>query len=116
MRPPGGSAARHAAGSVARHAAGSVARRLAVALAAVFLLGISGGETQGRHSDAIPTGRRPGFEPMDISEEMEQVRTRRAQELERQVDADAYYRRVTPERRMRARYGAATWNLYEPWH
>ena len=108
MRPPGG--------STARQAAGSAARRFAVALAAVFLLGISGGETQGRHSDAIPTGRRPGFEPMDISEEMEQVRSRRVQEMERQVDADAYYRRGTPERRMRARYGAATWNLYEPWH
>ena len=108
MRPSGGSAA--------CPAAGSAARCLAVALAAVFLLGISGGETQGRHSDAVPTGRRPGFEPIDISEEMEQVRTRRARELERQVDADTYYRRATPERRMRARYGGATWNLYDAWH
>lgn len=108
MCPPGGSAA--------RHVVGSAARSLAIALAAVFLLGIAGGETQGGHSDAVPTGRRPGFEPMDISEEMEQVRTQRARELESQVDADAYYRRVTPERRMRARYGGATWNLYEPWH
>jgi hypothetical protein len=95
---------------------GSVARRIAVGLAALLLLGITAEQQQPGHSDAVPTGRRPGFEPMDISEEMEQVRTRRARELERQADADTYYRRATPERRMRARYGGPTWNLYEPWH
>ena len=65
--------------------------------------------------DAVPSVP-PGFEPVDVSVEVEQIRARKARELEQQVGTEMYWRRVTPERRMRARYGAATWNMYEPFH
>ena len=100
MHPPGGSAA----------------RLLAAALMSLLLLGIQPGESRPKHDDAVPSGRRPGFEPMDISEEMEQIQRREERELERQVDADRHYRTISSEPRMRARYGSATWNLYDTGH
>ena len=101
MHPPGGSAT----------------RLLLAALTSLLLLGIQAGEPpRGQHDDAVPSGRRPGFEPMDISEEMEEIQRRQERELEQQVDADRHYRTVSSEPRLRARYGSATWNLYEPYH
>ncbi len=95
----------------------SAARLLAAALASLFLLGIQAGESpRGQHEDAVPSGRLPGFEPVDIAEEMEQIQRRKQRELEQQVDADRHYRTVSSEPRLRARYGSATWNLYEPYH
>ncbi len=93
-------------------------RLLAVGCAALALTGISGGEDPrgGQHSDAVPGALPPGYEVMDVSEEMEQIRSREVRELEQQVDVDARYRTITPEARIRARYGSATWNLYEPHH
>jgi len=93
-----------------------LARLLALAVAALLLLGIAGEDGRETHTDAVPTTRPPGFEPVDISEEMEQVRARRTREMQRQVDADIHYRTISSEPRLRARYGGATWNLYEPYH
>lgn len=97
MHPPGGAAA----------------RLLAAALGSLLLLGIQA-EDSPQHDDAVPSGRRPGFEPVDISEEMEEIQQRQEREMEQQVDADRHYRTMSSEPRLRARYGAATWNLYEP--
>jgi hypothetical protein len=97
---------------------GSAIRGSLAALAALLLLGISaedtprGGES---HTDAVPSARKPGFEPVDVSAEMEEIRSRDLRRMQEQVDAEAYYRHTTPERRLRARYGSATWNLYEPY-
>lgn len=95
----------------------SALRASAAALAGLLLLGISAEDSpQGQqHTDAVPSGRQPGFEPVDVSEEIEEIRSRELRQLEQQVEADVYYRNVTPERRLRARYGSATWNLYEPY-
>ena len=87
---------------------------LSAILALTVLLGISPGEK--RHQDAVPSGAPPGFEPVDVSAEVSEIRRRNAREMQRQVDADAYYRRVTAEDRIRARYGSPTWNLYDPLH
>jgi hypothetical protein len=96
---------------------GSAVRGSLAALAGLLLLGISAEDTpRGEaHTDAVPSGREPGFEPVDVSKEMEEIRRRDARRMEEQVKADVYYRNVTPERRLRARYGSATWNLYEPY-
>ena len=93
-------------------------RLLCVGCAALALTGISGGDKPrgGEHSDAVPGALPPGYEVLDVSEEMEEIRRRDVRELEQQADVDARYRRVTPEARIRARYGSATWNLYEPHH
>jgi hypothetical protein len=68
-----------------------------------------------RHGDAVPGGVPPGYEAAEVDEEVAEVRARRVRELERQVDTEMYYRTATPERSLRARYGGATWNLYEPY-
>ncbi|MDJ0852425.1 MAG: hypothetical protein QNK04_28980 [Myxococcota bacterium] len=83
-------------------------------LALPLLLGI--GPSDRRHQDAVPSGAPPGFEPIDVSGEVAQIQRRNTRAMERQVDADIHYRRVTAEHRIRARYGAATWNLYDPLH
>ena len=83
-------------------------------LALAVLLGISPGDK--RHEDAVPSGAPPGFEPVDVSQEVSEIQRRNNRAMARQVDADAHYRRVTSEDRIRARYGSATWNLYEPMH
>ncbi len=83
-------------------------------LALALLPGISPG--QKRHQDAVPSGAPPGFEPVDVSQEVSEIRRRNNRAMARQVDADAHYRRVTSEDRIRARYGSATWNLYDPLH
>jgi hypothetical protein len=86
---------------------------LASALAAPVLTGLS--PEQERHEDAVPSGAPPGFEPVDVEEEVSEIRRREVRKMEEQVDADIHYRRVTAEQRIRARYGSATWNLYEPY-
>jgi hypothetical protein len=67
-----------------------------------------------RHSDAVP-GVPPGYQAAEVDEEVAEIRAQRVRELERQVDAERYYRTASPERSLRARYGGATWNLYEPY-
>lgn len=83
-------------------------------LALALLLGISPGKK--RHEDAVPSGAPPGFEPVDVSEDVAKIQRRNNRAMADQVNADAHYRRVTAEDRIRARYGSATWNLYEPHH
>lgn len=83
------------------------------ALAAVLLTGITGGKRG--HEDAVPSGIPPGFEPVDVQEEVAEIRRRKVEKMARQVDADIHYRRVTSEQRIRARYGGPTWNLYGPY-
>ena len=73
-------------------------------------------DEQPRYRDAAPTGIPEGFEPVDISEEMHQVESQRTQEMYRDVDRGMRARYDTPERRIRARYGGATWNMYDPFH
>lgn len=94
-----------------------ISRLLIVAWASALLLGISADppRDEAAHTDAVPSARPPGFEPVDVQEEVEAIRAKELRELERQVDADAYYRNITAEQRIRARYGGATWNLYEPY-
>ena len=86
----------------------------------VLLIGFGGaaGAVQGqqRYEDASPSGIPPGFEPVDVSEDMQRIENRRQREMEQQVDRDIHYRYATPERRIRARYGGATWNMYDPFH
>ena len=69
-----------------------------------------------RYEDATPSGIPPGFEPVDVSEDMPRIEERRRREMQRDVDREFEGRHVTPERRIRARYGGATWNLYDPFH
>jgi hypothetical protein len=96
--------------------------RIAAALAALLcvpaLAGISPGEKppRGGHQDAAPSGRPPGFEPVDVEEEVAEVRARETRALEQQVDIESDYRQMTAEPWLRARYGSATWSLYEPYH
>ena len=99
-----------------RSGGGSAALLLLLLLAAFALTGVSPNERapRGAARDAVPTGRPEGMQVMDISADMERVRSRRMREMRQQVDADNHYRHVTAETRMRARYGAATWNMYEP--
>lgn len=68
-----------------------------------------------QHRDAVPQAVPEGYEPVDVSEEVRQIEQRQHRELELQADRDVSGRYETPERRLRARYGGATWNLYEPY-
>ena len=63
-----------------------------------------------------PLAAPPGFEPVDISEDMHEIEVRKQREMYNSVDRELDMRYVTPERRIRARYGGATWNMYDPFH
>jgi hypothetical protein len=73
-------------------------------------------QQQQQHRDAAPSGLPPGFEPVDVEEGVAEAQARETRELEQQVDAETDYRRLTAEPALRARYGSATWSLYEPYH
>ena len=73
-------------------------------------------QAEKRYRDATPEGIPPGFEPVDVSSDMEVIRRREQRQIEREAEIDINARYVTPERRIRARYGGATWNLYDPFH
>jgi len=92
-------------------------RALATALL-VLALAAGAGASQGQqqYEDGTPSGIPPGFEPVDISEDMHQIEVRKQREMYNSVDRDLDMRYVTPERRIRARYGGATWNMYDPFH
>ena len=78
--------------------------------------GVGAVQEESRYRDAAPSGVPEGFEPVDISEEMHNVEVRRQREMERDVERGMRARYDTPERRIRARYGGATWNMYDPFH
>jgi hypothetical protein len=92
-------------------------RVLAAALLGLGLTAVAAAvQGQQRYEDGSPSGIPPGFEPVDISGDMEQIDNRRQREMDQQVDREMYQRYDTPERRIRARYGGATWNMYDPFH
>jgi len=98
---------------------GALSRLLVGVLAGLLVTGMAASQTPGgRHEDAVPSAIPPGFKPMDVSAEVEQIRARETAKMAGDVDADIYYRRVTGEDRMRARYGSSTWNMYggRAWH
>jgi hypothetical protein len=80
---------------------------LAVALAGAAF-------AQAQHEDARPPRFPPGFEAVDVTEEVRERQQEEAERLERDVDFSTRARYTAPERRLRARYGSATWNLYDP--
>lgn len=90
-------------------------RKLLLVLAVLAPLTASAQGDRPAYQDAVP-GVPPGFEPMDVTEDTRRIESRRMRELEQQVDTDRYWQTMTSERRIRSRYGAATWNLYEPLH
>jgi hypothetical protein len=87
-------------------------------LTLAFGLAAGSGTSQGtqRYEDGTPSGIPPGFEPVDISEDMHQIEVRKQREMYNSIDRELDMRYVTPERRIRARYGGATWNMYDPFH
>jgi hypothetical protein len=87
-------------------------------LAVAFGLAAGSDASQGQqqYEDGTPSGIPPGFEPVDISEDMHEIEVRKQREMYNSVDRDLDMRYVTPERRIRARYGGATWNMYDPFH
>jgi hypothetical protein len=91
----------------------SLWRRRACAVALVVLLLALPAGAQ-RHEDAVPTIP-PGFEPFDVGDEVHQIQAREVRQMEAQVDIDRHYRTITPETRIRSRYGFSTWNMYEPY-
>jgi len=92
-------------------------RVLAMWIASIGLAAMAGAvQGQPRYEDGTPSGVPPGFEPVDISEDMHRIESRRNREIQRDAQRDLDYRHVTPERRIRARYGGATWNMYDPFH
>jgi hypothetical protein len=93
-------------------------RRWAVGLSLLVLAAplATSARAQRVHEDAVPQGVPPGFEPVDVSREVEEIQARKVRELERQAEVDMDYRYASPERYIRTRYGGATWNLYEPFH
>jgi hypothetical protein len=82
------------------------------AAASVALTGAAFAQTQ--HEDAQPPRYPPGFEPVDVTEEVRERQQREAERMARDVDFETQARYTAPERRLRARYGSATWNLYDP--
>ena len=99
------------------HSIRADATRVLVLLLALGLAGAAGAvRGQPRYEDGSPSSIPPGFEPVDISEDMRQIESRKQREMYRDVDMDLNYRYATPERRIRARYGGATWNMYDPFH
>jgi hypothetical protein len=82
------------------------------AAAAVVLAGAAFAQTQ--HEDAQPPRYPPGFEPVDVTEEVQERQRQEQEQLARDVDFATEARYTAPERRLRARYGSATWNLYDP--
>jgi hypothetical protein len=84
-------------------------------LAAVAALALAGAAfAQAQHEDAQPPRYPPGFEPVDVTEEVRERQQQDAEKMERDVDFATRARYTAPEQRLRARYGSATWNLYEP--
>ena len=101
---------------MARRAHSRDRRRLAGLGTAAALAWAGAAGAQSRHEDARPPERPPGFEPVDVEQEVQERQAERRQELESQAEVDMRYRYASPERDLRARYGSATWNLYEPYH
>ena len=91
-------------------------RRLAglAAAVALALAGAAGAQTQ--HQDALPPKYPPGYEPVDVEAEVREKQAEDRQKLQSDVDFEMRARTTAPEARLRARYGSATWNLYEPSH
>lgn len=97
----------------ARHRGG---RLRGLAAAGLLLATLPALAQERRYEDAVPEGVPPGFHPVDVGEEVGQIEARERRELEQQGAVDMDYRYATPERWIRARYGGATWNLYEPFN
>jgi hypothetical protein len=53
---------------------------------------------------------------VDVGREVAEIEMRERRKIEQDAAVDMDYRYATPERRIRARYGGATWNLYDPYH
>jgi hypothetical protein len=93
------------------------ARPALAALAAACVLALtSAALAQTQHEDAQPPRYPPGFEPVDVTEEVRERQQQEAEKMERDVDFSTRARYTAPEQRLRARYGSATWNLYEQNH
>jgi hypothetical protein len=97
-------------------ATGLRALGLALVLAAALTGGAGAVQGQQRYEDGAPSGIPPGFEPVDVSDDMHQIEARKQREMYNDVDRDLDWKYATPERRIRARYGGATWNMYDPFH
>ena len=84
----------------------SGARGLGILAALALTLGLASavGASQGqaRYEDAKPSGVPPGFEPVDVSEDMREIEARKQREMYNSVDRDLDMRYATPERRIRA--------------
>lgn len=93
-----------------------LARRSATWAAVVVWAAGAAWAQEPRYEDARPPSAPPGFEPVDVREEVQQQQREQARELLEQAEIDRYYRTLTPETRIRARYGSATWDLYDPYH
>jgi len=94
---------------------GSGRARLAPLMLGLALCGAGPLEARPQARDAVPDGVPPGFEPVDVREEVDEIEREQVRKLEEQVDIEMHYQSASPERMLRARYGGATWNLYEPY-
>ena len=103
-------------GAQARSRARRLATRAALAgLAAAGALAWAGAALgQAQHEDAQPPRYPPGFEPVDVTQEVRERQRQDAERMQRDVDFATEARYTAPERRLRAQYGSATWNLYDP--
>lgn len=88
----------------------------ALALGLALPIAVPAVQGQQTYQDGAPRGVPPGFEPVDVSSDMERIESRRQREIQQDAAVDMDYRYATPERRMRARYGGSTWNMYDPFH
>ena len=105
-------------GAEARGRSRRLATRTALAglaaAAAVALADAAFAQTQ--HEDAQPPRYPPGFEPVDVTEEVRERQQQEAEKMERDVDFSTRARYTSAEQRLRARYGSATWNLFDQNH
>lgn len=87
--------------------------RLTFTLAAA-LLALPASAQRGVHEDAAPQYP-PGFEPIDVGTDVQAIERREEKEMRESTAVSREYQTASPEGRLRYRYGAATWNMYEPY-